>query len=332
MPKEIRLNSIHTNRDMMENLHPKRRNTPISKLIKDFTNKESGRVCDSRKEIQIRFEHLDWKDQKKILSAFLDSGMTDRQWAYSMLVYYWDKSFAPRVKELWEKHHEYRCSWPIIRYFPEKYIMSHMEEFTVNRDYYFICLRFANKKGFHVDKERLAPADYLSFLSKSGGTISKEEAQDLLFRLVHKYCVEGLVVPPGRLLASSSGWGRNVISPIMFKEVARAYDCLQMLNYRISFWFYEWDKEVQKAISRSPEYMATLNDEAPNSYDILRRRIKIAYKYSYLSLDEKYKQPTDPDVEALLLPEEQPSAESFMPEEDNPEATIRVYGPDDVPF
>ena len=116
-------------------LNTVRRNTPISKLIRDFTDKESGNVCEARKEIQIRFEHLDWKDQKKILSAFLESGKADRQWAYSKLVDYWDKSFEHRVKELWEKHHEYRCSWPVIRYFPEKYILQHMEEFTEEMDY-----------------------------------------------------------------------------------------------------------------------------------------------------------------------------------------------------
>ena len=84
----------------------KKRNTPIVTLIKNFVNKRSGRVTESREEIQRRFDYLDWKYQKKIILAFLDSGKKDRQWAYSKTLEYWDKSFEPKVQELWERLHE----------------------------------------------------------------------------------------------------------------------------------------------------------------------------------------------------------------------------------
>ena len=84
----------------------RKRNTPIATLIKNYINKKSGKVRESRKEIQRRFDHLDWKDQKKIMQAFLESGKGDRLWAYSKLVDNWDKSFEPRIKELWEQSHE----------------------------------------------------------------------------------------------------------------------------------------------------------------------------------------------------------------------------------
>ena len=61
----------------------KKRNTPIATLTKNFVNKRSGKVTESREEIQRRFDYLDWKDQKKIILAFLDSGKKDRQWAYA---------------------------------------------------------------------------------------------------------------------------------------------------------------------------------------------------------------------------------------------------------
>lgn len=70
-----------------------KRNTPIARLIKDYIDKKSGKVSESRKEIQWRFKYLDWKDQKKIILAFLNSGKTDRQWGYSMALDLWDKSF-----------------------------------------------------------------------------------------------------------------------------------------------------------------------------------------------------------------------------------------------
>ena len=43
------------------------RNNPIATVIKNYTNKKSGKVTDSRNEIQRRFLGLDWKDQKKIM-------------------------------------------------------------------------------------------------------------------------------------------------------------------------------------------------------------------------------------------------------------------------
>ena len=95
-----------------------KRNTPIATLIKNYINKKSGKVAESRNEIQRRFEHLDWKDQKKILMASLDSCKSDRSWAYKRLLRYWDKSFEPKVKEIWDKYHEPMCAWPIIRFFP----------------------------------------------------------------------------------------------------------------------------------------------------------------------------------------------------------------------
>jgi hypothetical protein len=83
--------------------HGKRkRNTPIATLIRNYINKKSGKVSESREEIQWRFNWLDWKDQKKILNAFLESGKSDREWAYGKVLDFWDDSFLPKVKELWE--------------------------------------------------------------------------------------------------------------------------------------------------------------------------------------------------------------------------------------
>ena len=114
----------------------RKRNTPIATLIKNYINKKSGKVPESRKEIQRRFDYLDWKDQKKIMQAFLESGKTDRLWAYSKLLDNWDKSFEPRIKELWEQSHEGIISWVVIHYFPTKFLSQNIDKFTDDRDYY----------------------------------------------------------------------------------------------------------------------------------------------------------------------------------------------------
>ena len=141
-----------------------KRNTPIVTLIMNYVNKKSGKVSVSREEIKWRFDHLDWKDQKKILIAFLDSGISDREWAYSKMLDNWDESFLPKIKELWETYHEYKCSWSVIRYFPLEYIKEHIEEFTDERDYFFICLRLAKDKDYTIDLSKLSKRDYLAVL------------------------------------------------------------------------------------------------------------------------------------------------------------------------
>ena len=87
-------------------LRERKRNTPIATLIRDYVNKNSGKVSKSREEIKWRFDYLDWKDQKKIINAFLASGKCDREWAYLCAYENWDKSFEPKIKELWEKYYE----------------------------------------------------------------------------------------------------------------------------------------------------------------------------------------------------------------------------------
>ena len=164
----------------------KKRNTPIATLIKNYINKKSGKVSDSRNEIQRRFDYLDWKDQKKIVLAFLESGKTDRQWAYSKALDYWDKSFEPKIKELWEQLHEEKCSWVVIRHFSVEYLSQNIDKFTEGRDYYFICLRLAENCEFEINKEKLSNTDYLAVLYHTGRSIDMSEAEVLLYENVHK--------------------------------------------------------------------------------------------------------------------------------------------------
>ena len=276
-----------------------KRNTPVATLIKNYIDKKSGKVDESRKEILIRFDYLDWKDQKKILSAFLDSGKTDRRWAYTKLLNYWDKIFEPKLKELRESYHEERCSWPVIRYFPVEYIKQNLDKFTEEKDYYHVCLRLAQDKSFHIDKDKLAPADYLSVVFESDRTISDEEAKDILFKLVHKYCIERKSI--STLVLDNYALNYDcIISPKHFKEVSRARNYLQQLNLTLVVSeFDKWDENVQNKIEESPEF-----SKVTRYSRIFDDRIRIAYKYSYLALDEKYKEATDPDAEMMFQPSE----------------------------
>lgn len=276
----------------------KKRNAPIATLIKNYVNKKSGKVSVSREEIKWRFDHLDWKDQKKILAAFLDSCLSDREWAYTKLLDYWDESFEPKVKELWETYHEYRCSWSVIRYFPLEYITAHMDEFTDERDYYFICLRLAKDKNHVIDRSKLSDIDYLALLYHTGRDISADEALDTLYRIVHHCCIKDTFLT--RLERLGKGKYRDVVTPLNFHEVNLAfYYVVKLQQYEVAGLFRQWNKSVGDAIRNSPEFKAIDKNDMDSDYEYDRRRTLVANIYAFQALDDKYKLPSDPTVEQM---------------------------------
>lgn len=283
----------------MPDLKVKKRNTPIATLIKNFLNKKSGKVTDSRDEIQTRFDCLDRKDQKKIMHAFLDSGKGDRQWVYMKLLDNWDKSFETKVLQLWNELHENRCAWIIIRHFPLEYLSQNIEKFTGYRNYFFICLRLAKNKDYVIDKSRLSPTDYLAVLYHSDRTLAEEEANDMLYRIVHKRCIKGLPLYEelDRYFDDDRG---KIISPVRFREVSVAIYYLKKLNCNHTVAAFEnWNHEVETTIYASPEFKRLAETNIDDFAD-RQERIRIARKYAYLALDEKYKEPSDPDIDEVL--------------------------------
>ena len=277
-----------------------KRNSPIAMLIKNYMNKNSGKVSVSREEIQRRFNWLDWKDQKKILTAFLDSGRSDREWAYSKVLDYWDESFMPKVKELWETYHEYKCSWSVIRYFPIDYISEHIEDFTDERDYFFICLRLAKDKSFVLDRTKLSNTDYLAVLYHTDRYITADDACDTIFSIVHDCCLNDTFIM--KLERLDRGKHRDVITPANFHEVNLAfYYVVQLQQYEVAAQFRDWNEAVEEAIYNSPEFKAIDKYDFSFDFEYDQRRIAVAKLYAIQALDEKYKQPSDPSVDVMRV-------------------------------
>lgn len=295
----------------------RKRNTPISTLIKNYVNKKSGKVSVSREEIKWRFDHLDWKDQKKILFAFMDSGISDREWAYSKMLVNWDDSFQPKVKELWETYHEYKCSWSVIRYFPLEYIKEHIGEFTDERDYYFICQRLAKDKDYVIDRTKLSDRDYLAVLWHTGRIISDNEARDTLFSIIHDCCLADTFMP--RLERVGDVRYDKVITPANYREVNLAiYYLLKLEKDNIVQEFEQWNEQVEVVINESPEFKSIDRNDFFLDYEYDRRRVEIANLYAYQALDEKYKLPSDPTVEQMRQTMEQNLEWSRMQREQPP--------------
>jgi hypothetical protein len=296
----------------------RKRNTPVATLIKNYINKKSGKVPASRKEIQKRFDYLDWKDQKKIMQAFLESGKADRLWAYSKLLDNWDKSFEPRIKELWEQSHEGIISWVVTHHFPTKYLSQNIDKFTDDRDYYFICLRLAENKSFIIDRSKLSITDYLSVLYHTGRPLSDYEARDLLYKTVHDVCTEDGDYP--QLAWHPYGGKDYVIGPILFQDVNLAVYYLRKMNLTdVVHQFERWNEGVQSAIFDSPDFKTILNTDMIG-YEIELAKVKVAMKYAYLALDDKYKTEVS-CIDNVLPPHEWFKENAILPLE-----------PSDLPF
>jgi hypothetical protein len=137
----------------------KKRNKPIATLIRDYINKKSGKVVQSREEIKRRFGGLDWKDQKKIINAFLASGKCDRDWAYLCAYDNWDKSFEPKIRELWEKYYEERSSWPLIHFTDYLSVIWHTNRNIGEdeaHDILFQIVREICVEWFSIDEKKLS--------------------------------------------------------------------------------------------------------------------------------------------------------------------------------
>lgn len=271
------------------------RNHPIATVIKNYVNKKSGKVTDSRNEIQRRFFGLDWKDQKKIVAAFLDAGVSDRDWAYSRLLDLWDASFEQKVLELWETYHEEKCAWVIIRHFPKEFISKHVNTFNEGRDYYFICRRLAADADFVIDKERLSKTDYLMALSHGERHINDAEATDILYEIVRDIAFHWS--PSMELPRDYMPHRREVMTASDFVNVSIALYYLEKIgNDDVVITFRTWESKVQGIVHDSEEYKA-LNSKSISDYDYKYKLATIVQKHLYYALPEKYKTMTDEEYD-----------------------------------
>ena len=275
------------------------RNHPISSVIKNYLNKKSKKVTDARKEIQRRFNGLDWKDQKTILNAFLESGKVDREWAYSMLLDWWNPIFEPKVRELWETYKEDKCAWVIMRHFPKDYIKNHIEQFDKGkRDYYFICRRLAEDADFTIDKSKLSPEDYLMALFHGHRHIDDEEAEDVLFSIVSKLCMDTMpymelptfhVTIRGKVLIASDF--RTVSIGVYYLEEMGKMDVVEA--------FRSWEKGVLYSVIESDEYEA-LGKKPLSDHNYGEEMALIVQKHLYHALPAKYKTLNDEEYDQTM--------------------------------
>ena len=271
------------------------RNRPIATVIKNYVDKKSGKVSDSRNEIKRRFYGLDWKDQKKIMAAFLDACQSDREWAYLRLLDLWDASFEQIISELWDQYHEERCAWVIIRYFPKAYLKEHIDQFREGRDYYFICRRFADDKDFVIDKERLSRKDYIMAMYRADRHVDDAEAADCLYETARDISFKWL--PLTELSRNYSPKRNEMMAVSDFSNVAIVlYYLRKMGNDEVVAEFRDWESDVQMAVRKSEEYVR-LTQMPLTDFEYKDKLSEIVHKYIFYCLPDKYKTMTDEEYD-----------------------------------
>lgn len=257
---------------------PMTKNRPIATVIKHYVDKKSGKVSESRNEIKRRFYGLDWRDQKRILIAFLDACVSDREWAYSRHLDLWDDSFEPKILALWETYREEKCAWVIIRHFPIEFVKSHINMFNQGRDYYFICRRLVDDADFVIERERLSDIDYLIVLSHAGKHIDDETATGILYHIVQNIAFHW---NPSLELSRDymQQKGREMMTASDFVSVSIVlYYLDKMGNNDVVTTFSAWEESARQSVLRSEEYQ-DLNTKPLSDYDYKEKLVLIYQKH-----------------------------------------------------
>lgn len=170
--------------------HPKGaspHNEPLTTLLKLYLDKRSKRVVYARLRLKDRFHKQSYRDQNRILRAFLNGTATDRDWACRILRDNWRKELARDVKEAWTKSRKPMLAYVILRHFPNAFILEEQERLAQAASYPHVCARVGNEPSFKMDESRLDVVDYLYVMAKLGRSVDAEDAERRLYSFLLGY-------------------------------------------------------------------------------------------------------------------------------------------------
>ncbi len=147
---------------------------PLQTLLRLYTDKTSGKVNVSMKELMSRYHKVCAEDQRVILKAFLTGGKKEVEWAGRRLRDLWVRSLEKSVGECWKRTHNLIIAKVILRHMPAAFIISEQDELAKTASYREVCGRLCNEKGFQIDFKRLSVPDYLYVLAKQKASDAHE--------------------------------------------------------------------------------------------------------------------------------------------------------------
>ena len=194
--------------------HPKKaasHNEPIVTLLKLYLDKRSKRVVYARHQLKDRFSKQSYRDQNRILRAFLKGAASDREWACRILRDNWRKELTREIEEAWTESRKPMLAYVILRHLSNAFILREQERLAQAASYPHVCARVGNEPSFAMDESRLDVLDYLYVMAKLGRSVDSEEAERRLYSFLLDY--DGyydwfLYTPPS--FSSIEGWDRMV--------------------------------------------------------------------------------------------------------------------------
>lgn len=174
---------------------------------------------------QKRFEYLDFKDQKKIINAFLESpNSNDVEWGGYQAGLHWDNCFIELLTKAFERKLYLDVVITIIRHFPIEFVKEH-EEVLASRDKEDLCIRLGNEPGFSLDKYDLYIFEYLYILATLKREVpeSEEEIEKRVFLFIYKQVVR-------EDSGYSFGWGFSFTDFPELRKMIWALGQLKMPN------------------------------------------------------------------------------------------------------
>ncbi len=268
-------------------------NQPIRRLLRDFEDKKSGKVVESRREIRRRFDYLDRPQQVRFLKACFQSCKSDREWAYEEVTAHWDPKFRDIISDLWHEFHEGGARRCIVKHFPIEFVAQEIESLDNKDTYYDLCLRLCYYGKFSIDKNRLTPLQVLSLYVKTGYEASDAEIIAQLYRLLINVATDDY---------------------LLFEKIDRdvkprcedfgpcrkaSYFIMEMQRYSILGQWKSWNIHLQHMLDSSNEYH-TIKTSPISDYEYREQMSSLFKKYmiEYLPKDGAY----DLDkIETILL-------------------------------
>ena len=268
-------------------------NQPIRRLLRDFEDKKSGKVVESRREIRRRFDYIDRPQQVRFLKACFLSCKSDREWAYEEVTAHWDPKFKDIIADLWRESHEDGARRCIVKHFPIEFVAQEIESLDNKETYYDLCLRLCYYGKFSIDKNRLTPLQVLSLYVKTGYEASDAEIIAQLYRLLIN------VATDDSLLFEKIDRGTKPHCEDFGPCRKAFYFIMEMQRYSILGQWKSWNIHLQHMLESNSEYH-TIKTSPVSDYEYREQMSSLFKKYmiEYLPKDGAY----DLDrIETILL-------------------------------
>ena len=268
-------------------------NQPIRRLLRDFEDRKSGKVVESRREIRRRFDYLDRPQQVRFLKACFQSCKSDREWAYEEVTAHWDPKFRDIISDLWHEFHEGGARRCIVKHFPIEFVAQEIESLDNKETYYDLCLRLCYYGKFSIDKNRLTPLQVLSLYVKTGYEASDAEIIAQLYRLLINVATDDYLL--FEKIDRDAKPRCEDFSPCR----KASYFIMEMQRYSILGQWKSWDIHLQHMLESSSEYH-TIKTSPISDYEYREQMSSLLKKYmiEYLPKDGAY----DLDkIETILL-------------------------------